>query len=493
MSFPPQGTSPDQEHEAPAPVSPTTPVSPTAGDHPWQRVHIATPLVRGWIALVAIVFVVGREILEGFLGGRSSAELPEFAVTGWAAAAVAAAVLAIACGFAVSWYFTRYQLTQKDIRVSSGVLFRQHRQARLDRVEAIEVAQPLLARMFGLAELRFDVADAGESAVRLSFLKVDAARTLRAKILARAKGPGSGVEHPDTEQETPEHLVVVIPAGRVVGSALLSGSAITLLAGALVILLITVISDVRFLPPVLIPLVLGVIGAAWGTINTGMNFRLAVAADGIRVRYGFLDTRAQTVPPERIQAIGITQPPLWKIPGWYKVSVNVAGYGQDGSDTGAARSTLLPVGTQAEVLRVLALVLPDPGTADPLAVFTAGLDGQDQTNGFQTMPRRARLLTPLSWRRNGFAVTETALLMRSGALWRSLAVVPHARIQSLSLHQGPLDRRLRVGEMRFHTSPGPVNPRITHIDDAAAWELFHAQAARAADARQVSSPRTERR
>ena len=61
------------------------------------------------------------------------------------------------------------------MRVNTGFLFRQHRQARLDRVQAIDIVQPLLARIFGLAELKFEVADAGESAVRLAYLPLDAA------------------------------------------------------------------------------------------------------------------------------------------------------------------------------------------------------------------------------------------------------------------------------------------------------------------------------
>ena len=72
--------------------------------------------------------------------------------------------------------------------MNTGFLFKQQRQARLDRVQAIDIVQPLLARIFGLAELKFEVADAGESAVRLAYLPLDQARQLRATILARAAG-----------------------------------------------------------------------------------------------------------------------------------------------------------------------------------------------------------------------------------------------------------------------------------------------------------------
>lgn len=154
----------------------------------------------------------------------------------------------------------------------------------------------------------------------------------------------------------------------------------------------------------LIPGILGIGGAAyWNSFNKGYNFTAAISPDGIRLRYGLLDTQAQTLPPGRIQALMVTQPPLWRIFGWYRIHVNVAGYGVSGSTEGAARTMLLPVGMNSDVLRMMSLVLPDPGVEDPERVFTAGLDGPGPAgagsapgDGFITTPRRARLLAPLA-------------------------------------------------------------------------------------------------
>jgi len=132
---------------------------------------------------------------------------------------------------------------------------------------------------------------------------------------------------------------------------------------------------------------------------------------------------------------------------------------------------------------MLALVLPDPGTAQPAAVFGAGLTGLDSDGGFVTTPRRARILAPLGWRRNGFAATDTALLIRSGRWWRELVVVPHQRTQSMALHQGPLARRFRVADLVLHTTAGPVAPRLTQAGVDEARALFNEQSARARLAR----------
>ncbi|MHA7293220.1 PH domain-containing protein [Arthrobacter sp. HLT1-21] len=473
---------------------PENPIAPDASllatsDDQWSRVHVISPLVRGWIALVAIAFFAGQDLFQDVLSGDG---LPSFADDGsplpWTIAIIGGIIVLVAAGFLLSWYFTRYQVTEQHVRVNSGVLFRQNRQARLDRVQAIDVVQPFLARVFGLAELKFEVADAGESAVKLAFLKLSDAQRLRATILARAAGVSIDPDHPEDIQEAPEREVLSLTPGRVIAAALLSGTTILLILGVAVVVVLAVVLDAAAPLAVIIPLGLAVAGGYWNSIKNGFNFQAAISPDGIRIRYGLLDTRTQTVPPGRIQAVGISQSPLWRMKGWYRMSVNVAGYGISASGDAQARATLLPVGTRQEVLQVLALVLPDPGTEEPLEVFNAGMEGRDSRAGFLSTPRRARWVGPLEWRRNGFAVTSTALLIRSGYFWRTLAVVPHERTQSLALQQGPVYRRFRVADLVLHTTPGPVSPRIQQVDEETAWRLFREQSIRAAEARRRSLP-----
>ena len=491
----------------------------------WARVHPVSPLVRGWIALAAIAFVFGRNIVEDLIGLRGGdddgggggdsrgggASVPDGTVLLIGIAVLAGVLLIIAVGFFLSWRFTRYQVTENHVRVHSGVLFRQQRQARLDRVQAIDIIQPLLARLFGLAELRFEVADAGESAVRLAFLKLDDAQQLRALILDRASGAspvqaggddgsghhggGDGSQGTGTAgaaasgggiraaAEAPEQPILELSPGRVIAATLLSGTTLFLLAGIAAAIIITALTGEPVTLAIMVPLLFGTVGGYWSEFSTSFNFRASVSRDGIRVRYGLLDTRTQTVPPGRIQAVAVQQSPLWRITGWYRVSVNVAGYGDGAGSEGQARTKLLPAGTLPEVFAILALVLPDAGTDRPLDVFTAGITGRDGDHGFTTTPRRARWIAPLAWRRNGFTLTDTALLVRSGALWRVLSVVPHERTQSMSLEQGPLRRRFSTADLVLHSTAGPVHPRVRKIDTATVQRLFQEQAARARDAR----------
>jgi putative membrane protein len=459
--------------------------APEVSDGEWLRVHPASPFVRGWVALAAIAFFFGRDFFERMLQGRPimaddfAGRIPLLLAGG------GAVLLVAVLGFILNWYFTRYQVAGGYVRVNTGFLFRQQRQARLDRVQAIDIVQPLLARIFGLAELKFEVADAGESAVRLAYLRMDDARQLRATILARAAGVVQDPERPqESAPEAPEYPVLSVPPSRLVGSLLLSEQSFFVVLGGVASVILSAVTENRGFYFYLIPAVLGLAASYWGSFNKGYNFTAAISPDGIRLRYGLLDTQAQTLPPGRIQALRVAQPPLWRFFGWYRIQVNVAGYGAAGSNgETASRTTLLPVGKLADVMSMLSLVLPDPGTPDPAGVFTAGISGLDSDGGFVTTPRRARLLAPLGWRRNGFAATGTALLIRSGRWWRQLVVVPHQRTQSMALHQGPLARRFGVADLVLHTTAGPVSPRVIQAGADQARILFNEQSARARLAR----------
>lgn len=459
------------------------PVFTTDGPADWHRVHPISPLVRGWIAVVAVMFVFGRNSLEGAFGGRNGFD-PSRAPVAIILLVLAAAVVVFGLSFFLSWRFTRYQVTDTHVHINSGVIFRQQRRANIDRVQAIDVVQPLLARVFGLAELKFEVADGGKSAMKLSFLKLDEAKRLRAAILARAAGVVVDPADPHHIQEAAEQPILAVSPGRVIGSVLFSSmSAVFGLIFIGIVVAIQWTGQLGILVA-LIPLFLGMGASYFKRITEDMNFKVAQSPDGVRLHYGMLETRSQTIPPGRVQAVGIHQGPIWRFFGWYRVQVNVAGYGTGGQE-GGNRTVVLPVGKIAEVMDVLALVFPDPGVENPFEVFAAGLQGPGNKAGFTHSPRQAIWIDPIAWRYNAYRATTTALLTRKGFFSRHLDVVPHERTQSLSLHQGPLMRALGVVDFELHSTVGPIRPVVRHMALAAGRALFDEQAARAATARRI--------
>ncbi|GHD10764.1 hypothetical protein GCM10008096_24580 [Zhihengliuella salsuginis] len=470
--------------------------------------------MRGWLVIVALVYGFGQNWLQNLIPGfggddgdsSKDAEFLNFIFesVAWVIAGGLLVLLLILGGFYLSWKMTRYQLTDRHVNVRSGIVFRQQRQARIDRVQAIDIVQPLIARIFGLAELKFEVADGGSTAMKLAFLKLPAAKELRGAILARAAGlraeaagdgprPGAtapaatdGTAAPDAVVQdapvAPENVLVRVPPGRLIASIVLSPAvwiAVIVLGVGLAVQFAT---DGAFLMVYLLPGLFGFVPWIWGLFNNGYNFAAAVSPDGLRLSYGLLDTRHQTVPPGRIQAVQVRQGVIWRLMGWHKIVINVAGYGAS-ADGGETRSTVLPVGTRADVLNILSIVLPNPGTDRPLELVEAGIAGSGGAEGFTTTPRSARLLSPLAWRRQGFTVTESAVFSRYGFLLRYLDIVPHERTQGISLVQGPLARAASVCSVRMMTTDGPVSPYIVQAASPVARRFFLEQSARAARAR----------
>lgn len=464
-----------------------------SADGEWHRMHPLTPVVRSWRILIVVLVFIVQGWGDNLARGEGVPQLHRPDVAGRVLAgggAIVLLVIAIAIGFVVlSWRTTRFRVADEALELHSGILFRRHRRARLDRVQTVDVVQPFIARLAGLARLTLEVAGGSGSSISLSYLREEQALGLRNHLLAEA----AGVHYEGTEApEAPEHQAHEVPVGRLIGSLILSGPALTFVVGVIGFVGVSVL--VGDPGPIIgvFPTVIGVAGMLWGRFNGGFGFRIATSPDGLRLRHGLLEQRTQTVPPGRVQAVRLSQGLLWRQADWWQVRVNIAGYsgGGDDSDTESG-NTLLPVGSRYDAINVLALVLPDLGVREPESPWTlieAGLSATGPGHGFLIAPRRSRWVDPIGWRRSGVRVTEQALLIRRGVLGRSLDVVPHARTQSLGVTQGPLQRRLDVASFELHSTPGPVTPVAAHLDTATAARLLAEQSVRAEGARNASGP-----
>jgi putative membrane protein len=436
--------------------------------------------------LVIAVQNIGGDLARGDLPDVEDTHIGGRLIAGGSAIVVLAVAAVIAAAY-VSWRMTRFRVTADALELNSGVLFRQHRRARLDRLQAVDVVQPLVARVVGLARITLEVAGGSGSAVTLSYLTEAQANSLRNHLLARAAGL-----HYETDEapEAPEHHVVEVPAPRLIASLLLSGPAIVTVLAVVAALAAAV--GFGMVEPVFgaFPMIIAVAGVLWARFNGGFNFRVATSPDGIRLRHGLLEQRAQTVPPGRVQAVRVRQPLLWRPIDWWSVEVNVAGYGS-GGDSRSPESVLLPVGTRQDALAVLSLVQPqltvEPGES-PAEVVVSGLVGEGPAHGYVTAPGRAKWVDLVAYRRTGARVTREALLIRRGRIIRELDVVPHARSQSWGLMQGPLQRRLGLASLSLHSTPGPVTPQVPHLDAGVAARLLADQTERARHARAAAGP-----
>jgi len=433
--------------DAPVPAAPPgqvvtagTPIEQT----PFRRVHPLTPLLRGGIFVLAWVGWVVNQVRNG-----------EFGPLQLALSGVVVLVAGVLFG-AASWWFTRYRINAEEIRVESGLIVRRSRRVRIERLQAVEVQQPLLARLFGMAELRLDTAGAEGSAVTLAFLPLAEATRLRADLLTERVvdgGPGAPV-------------AVVVPLFRaqpvrVAVSLCLRTGFVVMVFAAAAGLALSVFTGADFGWALLLGALFGVASFWVRQLLVWGRFEIDGTDQGLRVRSGLLSLRSQTVPMGRVQGVVIVEPLLWRLFGWARLDVTVAGVGSSDEETQQIESALVPVADRAEVDDLVRrLIGVHPGDI-PLA----------------SPPTRAAWLDPLGRIVLGVGVHRNAVVTRRGLLTTRTDVVPRVKIQSVRLVQGPLQRRLRLATARVNLPSGPVDAVAVHRDEAEAWQLVRSLAA----------------
>lgn len=451
-------------------------------DGEWHRLHPATPLLRGGIGLVAVLLYVASNLREHLVswifglpdyGGDPVDEIGRHNLVG-PAVLIVLGVLVVGIGlFWVAWRTSEFRIDGDAVTVRTGVLLRRTRTAKLDRIQGVTISRPLLARIVGAARIELDVA--GQNAnVRLEYLSNTGAEGLRRDVLQLASGRRHDAEAPATPEEAvlveDGPRVLAVTPGRAVGSVLLSETVVVLVVvAAVVIPVLTVLGAGPAATVSFVPLLIASVTVAARRISRNLRFSVISTPDGVRVDSGLVSTSAEAVPPGRVHALRVDQPLLWRPAGWWRVSVNRAGHAAGRRNAETERS-LAPVATIEEVLRLLPLLVPDLEGRHDLLV--AGLVGRGDGEDFTPAPRRARWLRPFAWRRTGFRLTDGSVLARSGVLHRELVVVPDARMQSVSLRQGPFERMLRVATVHPHVVTGPVSTRLRLVDVDRAERLF---------------------
>lgn len=299
-----------------------------------------------------------------------------------------------------------------------------------------------------------------------------------------------------------EHYLYEVDTRILIGSVLRSGAALATVVVSVNFLVVLAVwlrigafQDDRplavffsVLPMLTIPFGFG--AYAWSRFDKGWRFRAAATPAGIRTRFGLTAETSSTLPPGRVHGVQIEQGLLWRGPDWWRIEVSVAGRNAaEANSSGAVENTganvLLPVGRRETALRALWLVVPDLGVADPDAFLESALTGQDQDGvgdealavgaagrGFIRISPRGRLFSPLAWRREAIALTDTCVVLRLGRWRRRISVIPYERIQSLRLWQGPFARRRGMAALRLDMVDTEIARTLSNLDlaDAAAIE-----------------------
>ena len=437
---------------------------------PFKRLSPLTPLVRSFLFLFVVLASSWDDLLRGDIGPLA-----------WVLLGL---LVAGAAYGTASWLRTKYWIESDELRVDTGVVSRQSRRIRVDRLQAIDIVQPFVARIFGLAELKMDVAGGGAREGSLAFLPLKEAQDLRATLLSRRDAVrasrSSAPEAPGLEPQPevpPERVIARLDLSTLLLSLLLSPETVFFVLVALVFAGVFLAFGQFGGVAALLPVLGGFALAQFRKLSAYYRFTVSEVPTGLQVRRGLFELNAQTLTLPRVQGVVVTEPWMWRRLGWAKLDVAVAGSTGSESDGKPSTSTVMPVASRELVLWLAAHSLGgsvEEGSPDPTAV------------ALTAPPERARWAAPV--RRKYFAAGVGAQLVvsREGMLTRKVHVVPHARVQSLQVRQGPWQRRFGLADLRIDSPPGPVKLRARHRDAGEARRLLDEEIRLARTARTFS-------
>ncbi|GAB3264203.1 PH domain-containing protein [Alteromonas gracilis] len=457
---------PDQQpqHDRDAPHEQDGPVEREGAEDvvevPFRRLSPLTPIARSGIFLAAVAFFFGREVIEG----RAESEIGFVGI-----AAVVAVVGGLAIGF-FSWWRTAFRITETELRLDTGLISRQSRRVRLDRIVAIDINQPLIARLLGLGELRIETATT-DSEVSLAFLPVAEARRLREILLTERTtapavegGPGaapvvrgSSEPVPLVQVRTSWHLTSVIASPETI---------VLVVLGLVVAVLLAAGADLAGFGVGLAGMA-GTALSVFGKLVGRWNWRVGALPTGVHVSRGLFNVTSQTFHVARLQGLRVREPVLWRPWGLAQLEISVAGGAGGAGEEGQGGGVVLPAAPRDIVWRLAHDLMGAEARAVPLA----------------GPPKRASWLSPFGRPFLRWGYDDRLLVVRSGLMGSSTQVVPLARAQSLRVASGPLQRLLSLATVRMDSPDGATSLSAKHLPRDEARGFFDGAVSRARVAR----------
>ena len=482
---------------------------------------------------VSILFSFGRSLkafaLPGLVGLVIAVRQPGPNVDAWMML-----FLIPAAAFAVVRYLSfRLRYEGEELVIRSGIVFRNERHIPYARIQNLDAVQNVFHRLLGVIEVRVQTGAGAEPEATISVLPASALDEMRRRVFAREAAPQAA---PRLE----ERVLLTMPLGELLLHGFLVNRGMVVIGAIYGILWQLGITDRLFEPlagdavvengrvreaveavvrgggvsagqvavalgaTALFLIVVRIASMCWAVVRL-YGFRLTEVGEDLRIEYGLLTRFTATVPLRRIQAMTITDGPLYRVFDRVSVRVETAG-GRTGQDGAAGREWLAPLVRRERLESLMAEVMRGENTrfswmpvhpgafwrlvkrrvllaviATALATFAVG--GRGLLLGVVAIPWSV-LAAHRYARHLGWSASGAVVAFKSGWLWRRTTIARVSRIQAVTLRESPFDRRAAMARVRVDTAG--ANERSHRIDipylgRAAAADLQLRLAAEAAD------------
>jgi putative membrane protein len=398
---------------------------------------------------------------------------------------------------AVRWATTSYSFAGEAIRLRTGMLSTNEVEVPFARVQALDVEQGPIQRLFGVQAVHVQTAGGGKGG-EIVLGALDALEIAYLRNLLAGRRPELLAEQPDAPERRlsrPMLLLAAVTSGQL-------GVILPLLAGA------SQMVDDLFDDPVegeqavagALPdsagewalAIGGLLAIAWllataGSIVAFAGFRVRREGANLRLRRGFLARREATIGVARIRAVRVVEGLLRQPFGLAAVRVEIVGYAKEP----AAAQTLFPLLRLRDVPAFLAELVPEladdlgglappppralrryllpPAVAGLLVGAAAGLALGAWWPLAAALPGLG--YGWLAWRAAGWRLRDGRLAVRARTLARTTVLAPAANRESHDLAQTVLQRRGRLADVSVAFGRR-TSARIRHLDLDTALDLW---------------------
>jgi len=486
---------------------------------------------------MAVVFFISRSVRQ-FVGQA----LPSMAVLIGMAATTdlrfstllsGAIVLSIIGVIASILSYLRFQfcITDNKVLVRSGVIHKEELVVEFNRIQNINIKEPLYMRPFGLVLLSIDTAGSKSKEITLGGIKKPLALTLRATILTQQSSADNDAIDVTADEFGPRLLlkrssrdIVIygVTANFMLWIAIAFGAwgsskelgedfylwlsqqinidgLLVVLQGDGNVILGVMIMIALFIAALLLLPLISVIGA----LLRYHDYHLSVDGETYRRNSGLLSRHDESMKQHKIQAV------IWKqnfVARWFKrtnmqLRVASSGIGVEGG-LGKKSTFIVPVLDSTETIDLTAEFLP--GCQAGQVAFSPvdrwrymkkafGMGWLPIILAISVLPIMANwkfiFLVPLVlaiawlivhqfWKKLGYAIVGEYGFMRSGFIGTQVTVFPLFKVQRVDVSQTWFQKRARLAKLSIHLASHSVTLPYIRMEDAAIFRdlaLFHVE------------------
>jgi putative membrane protein len=446
-----------------------------------------------------------------------------------------------AAGLSMLRYFTyRFRFEPSELVIRTGLVFRKERHIPYARIQNIDAVQNVLHRLLRVIEIKIETGSGDAAEATMSVLPLSALPEMRQRVFAGRQGTADHetVEPQDARPLLQLDLKELLLCGFIEnrGAVLIAASAgvtwelgifdrvlsvvfgpVSVGRGVIRNLFRGVLPDVTvswtgialtFVAIAGVVVLIRLFSMAWAAVRL-YGFTLSIVDEDVRTRFGLLTRVAMTIPLRRVQTMTVRESPLHRYFERVAVKVDTAGGRVGEQNEHQEREYVAPILQRAAL---------DGFSREIIGVTLAGREWRAphprafrrEVKGWlvPVVPMAALLGFYFRWaaipvvallavwaiigarqtvRHLGWATTDDAVMFRSGWLWRRVVVVRFAKIQAVTRHESPFDRRAHMARIHVDTA-GAAEGSVINIpyvarDEA---EALYAQLARAAAERQFT-------